>query len=92
MNNFWLTFIIAMYSILVFVYPIFRAAGDCVIRDLVNAPLAVSALQTAFLAVSHGQASYRHEEIVLEILAEVYLVFQPFLRSILLANLTTRAG
>lgn len=34
MNNFWLTFIIAMYSILVFVYPIFRAAGDCVIRDL----------------------------------------------------------
>lgn len=32
--------------------------------NLVNAPLAVSALQTAFLAVSHGQASYRHEEIV----------------------------
>jgi len=28
------TCIIAMYSILVFVCPIFRAVGDCVIRDL----------------------------------------------------------
>ena len=30
------TCIIAMYSILVFVCPIFRAVGDCVIRDLEN--------------------------------------------------------